>query len=71
MEISIRELAELIAQIIGFKGELVFDVSKPDGQPRRSLDISRAEQWFGFRARTAFEEGLTPYHRLVIDQTET
>ena len=58
MEISIRELAELIARIVGFDGRLVFDVSKPDGQPRRALDVSRAEQWFGFRARTPFEAGL-------------
>ena len=58
MEISIRELAELIARIVGFKGELVFDVSKPDGQPRRCLDVSRAEQSFGFRAATQFDEGL-------------
>ena len=58
MEISIRELAELIARIVGFDGRLVFDVSKPDGQPRRALDVSRAEQWFGFRATTPFEAGL-------------
>jgi GDP-L-fucose synthase len=58
MEISIRELAGLIAGIVGFEGEIVFDASKPDGQPRRCLDTTRAEANFGFRARTPFEEGL-------------
>jgi GDP-L-fucose synthase len=58
MEISIRDLAGLIARIVGFEGELLFDTSKPDGQPRRCLDVSRAEDWFGFRAHMSFEEGL-------------
>ncbi|HEX7102459.1 MAG TPA: GDP-L-fucose synthase [Nitrolancea sp.] len=58
MEISIRELATLIAQIVGFEGQLAFDPSKPDGQPRRCLDTSRAEEWFGFRANTVFQTGL-------------
>jgi GDP-L-fucose synthase len=58
VEISIRELAELIATIVGFEGQIVFDASKPDGQPRRRLDTSRAEAWFGFRARTPFHQGL-------------
>ncbi len=57
-EISIRNLVELIAKLTGFKGEIVWDASKPDGQPRRKLDISRAEQEFSFRAKTHFEEGL-------------
>jgi GDP-L-fucose synthase len=57
-EISIRELAELIAGIAGFRGRLVWDASKPDGQPRRMLDTSRAASYFGFVAKTAFEEGL-------------
>jgi GDP-L-fucose synthase len=57
-EISIRELAELIAEITGFTGEIVWDTTKPNGQPRRSLDVSRAEELFGFRARTPFREGL-------------
>ncbi|GIV65422.1 MAG: GDP-L-fucose synthase [Bellilinea sp.] len=57
-EISIRDLAELIRRLTGFEGELVWDTSKPNGQPRRALDISRAEKYFGFRARTNFEEGL-------------
>lgn len=57
-EISIRELAELIAKIVGFDGKILFDPSKPDGQPRRRLDTSRAEEWFGFRARTPLHQGL-------------
>lgn len=57
-EISIRDLAQLIAQLTGFTGEIVFDVTKPDGQPRRSLDTTRALNCFGFRATTDFREGL-------------
>jgi len=57
-EISIAELAERIAALTGFTGRLVWDSSKPDGQPRRCLDTSRAEREFGFRARTSFAEGL-------------
>jgi GDP-L-fucose synthase len=57
-EISIRELAELVAELTGFEGEIVWDTSKPNGQPRRRLDVSRAEQLFGFRARTPLREGI-------------
>jgi len=57
-EISIRELVELIADLVGYRGRITWDASKPDGQPRRSLDTSRAEKEFGFRARTTFAEGL-------------
>ncbi|MEW6092448.1 MAG: GDP-L-fucose synthase [Chloroflexota bacterium] len=57
-EISIKSLAELIARLTGFDGKLVWDTSKPNGQPRRALDVSRAESLFGFRARVSFEEGL-------------
>jgi GDP-L-fucose synthase len=57
-EISIAELTELIAELVGFNGEIVWDTSKPDGQPRRWLDTSRAEREFGFRARTSLREGL-------------
>ncbi len=57
-EISIRELAELIAQEIGYKGEFVWDTSKPNGQPRRCLDVSRAERLFGFRAGHGFNDGI-------------
>ena len=58
MEISIKDLVSLIARLTGFEGEVVWDDSKPDGQPRRCLDTSKAEQLFGFKATTAFEEGL-------------
>jgi len=57
-EISIKELVELIAELTGFRGRFVWDNTKPDGQPRRSLDTNLAEQAFGFRARTDFREGL-------------
>jgi GDP-L-fucose synthase len=57
-EISIRELAELIAELTGFDREIVWDPSRPNGQPRRRLDTSRAEALFGFRARTPLREGL-------------
>jgi GDP-L-fucose synthase len=57
-EISIKELVEMIARLTGFEGEIVWDTSKPNGQPRRKLDTSRAQERFGFEARTRFEEGL-------------
>jgi GDP-L-fucose synthase len=57
-EISIRELAEKIAALTGFTGQIVWDTSKPNGQPRRKLDVSRAEARFGFRSHTTFDEGL-------------
>jgi GDP-L-fucose synthase len=57
-EISIRDLAEKIAALTGFRGKLVWDASQPDGQPRRYLDVTRAEREFGFRARIGFDEGL-------------
>jgi len=58
MEISIWDLAHLIARLSGFQGELVWDPTKPDGQPRRCLDTSKAEKLFGFRAKVGFEDGL-------------
>jgi GDP-L-fucose synthase len=57
-EITIRDLVTLVARLTGFRGEIVWDPSKPDGQPRRCLDVSRAEREFNFRAITDFEEGL-------------
>jgi GDP-L-fucose synthase len=57
-EISIRELADLIAELTGFTGEITWDASMPNGQPRRSLDASRAKELFGFEARTSLREGL-------------
>ena len=57
-EITIKDLAELIARLTGFTGELRWDPTKPDGQPRRCLDTSRAHERFGFRAGTLLEDGL-------------
>ena len=57
-EIAISELVSLIAELTGFHGEISWDASKPDGQPRRYLDVSRAEREFGFRATTDFADGL-------------
>lgn len=57
-EISIRDLATLIARLTGFAGELIWDPTQPDGQPRRCLDVTRASREFGFQARIKFEEGL-------------
>ena len=57
-EISIKNLAEMIAHLTDFDGKLVWDTSKPNGQPRRVLDTSRALNYFGWQARTSFEEGL-------------
>ncbi len=63
MEITIKDLVQTIAQLMKFEGEIRWDFSKPDGQPRRRLDVSRAEKEFGFRASTSFEDGL----RATID----
>ena len=57
-EISIKGLVELIAKLTGFEGKIVWDTTKPDGQPRRCLDTSKAYKEFGFKAKTTFEEGL-------------
>jgi GDP-L-fucose synthase len=65
-ELSIRELVEMIAHLTGFTGEIRWDPSKPDGQPRRALDTSRAKELFGFASSTTFEEGL----RRTIDWYE-
>ncbi|MFO8009008.1 MAG: GDP-L-fucose synthase [Candidatus Brocadiia bacterium] len=57
-EISIKDLVELIAELTGFEGDVVWDASRPDGQPRRKLDTSRAKRAFGFEAQTELREGL-------------
>jgi len=67
MEITIKDLIVLIAKLTGFSGEIAWDRSKPDGQPRRCLDVSRATEYFGFRAGTKFEDGL----RKTIDYYRT
>jgi GDP-L-fucose synthase len=58
MEISIHDLATTIAAMTGFTGKIVWDTTKPNGQPRRCLDVTRADREFGFRAATPFEKGL-------------
>ncbi len=74
-EISIKEVTGLIAKLTGFKGEIIRDTSKPDGQPRRMLDVSTAWKEFGFKARTSFEAGLKKtidwykQYRLEADKT--
>ena len=57
-EITIRDLVELIVDSARFRGQIIWDASKPDGQPRRALDTTRAREFFGFSARTGFVEGL-------------
>ena len=57
-EITIKDLVEKIVKLTGFKGEICWDTSKPDGQPRRRLDVSRAKKLFGFEAKMPFDEGL-------------
>jgi GDP-L-fucose synthase len=58
LEISIKDLLEMIARLTGFNGQIKWDASRPNGQPRRALEIGKAEKLFGFRARMPFEEGL-------------
>jgi GDP-L-fucose synthase len=57
-EISIKDLAETIAKYVGYDGEIVWDTSKPNGQPRRKLDVTRAKEYFGFEAVVPFDEGI-------------
>jgi GDP-L-fucose synthase len=57
-EITIKELVEKITKLTGFKGQIRWDSSKPDGQPRRRLDVSKAKKYFGFEAKTTFDQGL-------------
>ena len=70
VEISIRELGEKIAKLAGFRGRIVWDTTKPNGQPRRCLDVSRAEAEFGFRARTAFDLGLRETLSFYLENRE-
>jgi GDP-L-fucose synthase len=66
-EISIRDLVTLITRLTGFKGELIWDATKPDGQPRRKLNVDRARSEFGFESEVTFEEGL----RRTIERFES
>jgi GDP-L-fucose synthase len=71
-EISIRDLVSLLAELTGYQGQIVFDPTKPGGQPRRCLDVSRAKLEFGFEAKTDFREGLKRtidwYERAILEQ---
>jgi len=71
MEISIKALVQTITRVVGFVGEIVWDTTKPNGQPRRCLDVSRAEKYFGFRATTPFEEGLRRTVEWYRQQSQT
>jgi GDP-L-fucose synthase len=66
-EITIQELTALVVKLSGFKGMIAWDPSKPDGQPRRCLDVSRAKEQIGFEAKMPLEEGL----RRTIEWFET
>ena len=57
-EITIKDLTELVAKLAGFKGQIIWDTTKPDGQPRRCLDVSRAKKEIGFTAGTTLEDGI-------------
>jgi GDP-L-fucose synthase len=57
-EISIKDLTEIVIRLTGFEGELIWDTEKPNGQPRRGLDVSRAREYFGWQAQVPFEEGM-------------
>lgn len=59
VEITIRQLMETIAELTGFRGRIVWDVTQPNGQPRRQLDVSHAKKWFGFKASTQLKDGLS------------
>jgi len=72
-EIAIRDLAELIASIVGFEGEIVWDRAKPDGQMRRKLDVERAKRAFGFEAEVELEDGLretVAWYRAAMERVE-
>ena len=70
-EISIRDLAEKIVTMTGFKGKIVFDPTKPNGQPRRALDVSRAKEFFGFSAKMDFDTGLKNTIEYYISNRDT
>lgn len=68
-EVSIRDLAERVRKIVGFEGEIVWDQTKPDGQPRRRLDVSRANDRLGFKSRIALDEGLRRTYEWMVKNT--
>jgi len=70
MEISIKDLLRLVARLTGYRGKIVWDTAKPDGQPRRCLNTRKAEELFGFRAIMPFEEGLRKviaWYRFILE----
>lgn len=69
-EISIKELVELIKEKVGFEGEIEWDTSKPDGQPRRKLDVSKAKEEFGWEAKVSFEKGLEETIEWYIEERD-
>ena len=71
MEISIKDLAETIARLTNYEGEIKWDADKPNGQPRRALDVSRAKELFGFEAKMNFEEGLKETIEWFMENKET
>jgi len=70
-EISVKDLVKLIVKLTGFRGKIVWDKTKPDGQPRRCLDITKAQNEFGFKALTSFEVGLKKTIRWYLNKIET
>ena len=66
-EVAIRDLAELIAKNVGFAGSIKWDTTKPNGQPRRCLDVTRAKALFGFQARHRLRDGLTKTVQWYLD----
>jgi GDP-L-fucose synthase len=66
-DVTIRELAELIAKVVGFEGNLVFDTTKPDGTPRKLLDVSRFHA-LGWKARIPLEQGIRETYKWYVDQ---
>jgi len=70
-EISIKEIAESIRQLVGFEGTIVWDTSKPNGQPRRKLDVTRARERLGFEATTSLAEGLGKTYAWMIDEASS
>ena len=67
-ETSIKELAETVKKLVGYEGEIVWDAARPNGQPRRCLDTSKAKEKFGFEAKTSLEEGLEKTYNWYIAQ---
>tara|TARA_A100001201_G_scaffold65276_2_gene61384 strand:- start:945 stop:1922 length:978 start_codon:yes stop_codon:yes gene_type:complete len=70
-ETTIKELAEQVKKLVGYKGEIVWDAAKPNGQPRRCLDTSKAEKEFSFKAKTTLEEGLQKTYNWYLKNIET